>query len=203
METDIVTIGLPVVIAVSGALAGYFGRRAQKIEDQMDDIFLNELPGIVSSSTSFINSLDVYKETGSFEQLTSDITTISGTIKGQVFSGNIILSDPELYKILLNFYRETEKLKNILEGIKNEGDEEKRKERIQVFYKKFDEKKDYLYSDKLSINVSKIADDVRNLDLVANNKFQQYTPFSWKLLVLIAIIGMLLGIIEVFKLFIT
>jgi hypothetical protein len=200
MITDAVTITISVVIAAFGALAGYFGRIAQKIEDRRDEIYINELPALSSLLRSFITAFEIYRETKSFEQLATDIAEVRNGVKNKVFSGNLILFDKVLFAQLLEFYQITERMNSILDGIQKNTDDKKKEAQIDIFSRKFSEGKDFLY-EKISINVSSTVKDVKKIEDAINNKFDKYLPFSWKLVILITIIGVLLGIIEIFNLF--
>jgi hypothetical protein len=200
MAADAITIIIPLAIAVFGALAGYFGRIAQKIEDRRDDIYLKELPAISSCLRSFINSFEIFRETGSFEQLNADISKIHDDVKDKIFSGNIILFDKGLYEQLLEFYKITERLNNIVDGIQNNKDADAQQGQMDLFRRRYADEKDYPYGNGLSINVRSTVRNVEAIEGTIKSKFDKYLPFSWKLVVLITIIGILLGIIEIFKL---
>ncbi len=197
-----ITIIVSAAIAVFGALAGYFGRIAQKIEDRRDDTYLKELPGISSCLQSFINAFEIFKDTGSFELLGTDINNLHSDVKEKVFSGNIILYDNDLFEQLLEFYKITERLNNIVDGILKNKDEDAKLEQMDLFRRRYDEGKDFPYGNGLLINVNDTVKKVEKIETEIKNKFDKYLPFSWKLILLITVIGILLGIIEIFKLFI-
>lgn len=199
MTIDVESILVLIVITGLGTLTGYWGRIAGKVEDRRDEIYLKGLPVIYSSTLSLTDSFRLFLDGGPLKQLTSEMSDIMASLKSQIFSGDILLFKEELHKELLDFYQNVKRLRVALEEIQKVGDKSVRSDKEKVFRLKYNNNENFPYGDGLLVNPSTILKEGEEINKIVKEEIRRYKSYSWRLTVLIFVIGAVLGLLEVFK----
>ena len=184
-QTSILVLFL---IGVLGGVAGYWLRIVEKIEDRKDEIYLKNLPSLYYNIHSYIELVENFQGGSQLQTLKTKIKSINSNIAEQAFSGYILLFEPELQKMLSEFYRNSEKFEAILEPIADND------ENAGLIKLAFETGQDYR-----NINLKKLKEEMNNINENIKSKLNRYKTYSYKLMLLISILGGITAIIVYFK----
>jgi methyl-accepting chemotaxis protein len=174
------------------AVAGYFLRIVQKIEDRRDNVHMKVLPALYANLYTFSEAVTIFLQSDPIEsgrifarfvQKTKDVATNLNNI---VFSGDILLMRDDIRKQLLNFYTSMERLEELMEEIQNNV------ENIRSFQNAFEDGSDFL-----GLNPKRLVEKANEIAGITQSRLSSYKSFSFRLVILIFALA---GVIAVMNL---
>lgn len=182
------SIFLYLVIGGLGSIAGYLLRIVKKYEERKDEIFLQFLPALDYNIYYFKESVDFFRDDNQLLSFKEKIKKINDGLTEQVFSGNILFLKPDFRKKVSKFYIELKKFQSIMDQIKDNDSNAK------LLNLAFEKEIDYL-----GINPSKLVEDAKAINDLAESNLKNYKSFSYFLLIFIFALGAAIAVIEYFK----
>jgi hypothetical protein len=190
LTEDQLTILLLIAIGGSGTAAGYFARVVQKYEERQDTIHLTKLPALFSSLFNFVQLSRAFRDGGaSIDEFADRLDKLVENIGSEIFAGEIILYEKEIYDELANLYPRLHSLNAIAKKVKeNKNSFEK------VFRFSFTNNQEFEHMKPCEIVTSaeKITDSIRT-------RFKRYKSISIMLLVALFVLGAAIAAIEYFR----
>lgn len=174
-----------------GSVAGYLLRIVQKIEDRRDEIYLKNLPSLYYNIYSFKILVEDFHEGYQLPTLKTNIKRINDNLAEQTFSGYILLFEPDIQKMITEFYENSKKFEADLEQF---VDTDKFNEKAGLIRTAFKTGKGLKHT-----NPQKLLEDLNDIDEKIKSKLESYRSYSYYLLLSIFILGVVAAMIDYFK----
>jgi hypothetical protein len=199
MTLDLVSVIALVAVAALGSIAGYLTRIVQKFEDKRDQIYLTALPAVYSSAVAFKNGFVLFEKSGNLKQLSTSIGEVTENLSKTIFSGDILVFRTKLHDELLMFYQNTQNLQAIVKEIEGTEDLDDKKEKADNLKLAFSRMEEFEIGDSLRSKPKEVFDQADEVSNQIKMELKGYHSYSWKLIILISVLGATVALIEIIK----
>jgi len=199
MTLDLVSIVILVAVASLSSVAGYWVRIVQKLEEKRDQIYLTALPSIYSKTIAFKDALTLFQKGGNIDQLASSLSETSKDLSETIFSGDILIFEVKLHDELFKFHQDAGNLQAIVKEILDIEVPEQKKEKANDLRLAFSGSEEFSIGMNLTTNPKDVFTQAVNISKGIKKELERYHSYSWKLTVIILVLGALVALIEIIK----
>ena len=191
MATEIISVIFLLVFGGLSGLAGYLGRKAQKLEERKDVTYLEKLPTIYSNLKALQDVIQQFKDGDTISEFIEILEKTNENLCTEIFSANILIFKETLHDEIYSLRKKILTLEAVAKRVKAEN-------HVETFRKFCKEDEKYKIG-SLTINLKTLVAENENLIKNIKKELNSYSSISSRLIIIFILLGVMLAAIEIIK----